>query len=305
MSTVLVTGATGFVGSHLLRHLVRRGQTVHALVRPDHDPTRLADLVGAYTPVVADLRDGTAVAAAVRAAAPARVFHLAAAAMHAGRSPDAAELVTTNLGGTVALMDACRDLGLDAFVNVGDAFEYGPGTGQFAESTVCRPTSLDGITKLAASQYGAALAASCGLPVVNVRPFSIVGRHDDPRRLVPRLVATARDGGALALSDRRIPRDFVAVADVIDLLGRVADQAERLRGRVFNCGSGVTTTLGELVTAVERVTGAPIHAEWGAFPIADHDLAHPVADPTAAATELGWRAVTPLDQMILDLWDGP
>jgi nucleoside-diphosphate-sugar epimerase len=304
MSTVLVTGATGFVGSHLLRDVVRRGHAVHALVRPDSDLARLADLAGAYTPVVADLRDGAAVAAAVRAVAPGRVFHLAAAAMHAGRSPDPAELVTTNLGGTVALLDACRDLDLDAFVNVGDAFEYGPGNGPFAETTVCHPTSLDGITKLAASQYGAALAASSGLPVVNVRPFSIVGRHDDPRRLVPRLVATARDGGPLALSDRRIPRDFVAVADVIDLLGRAADQADRLRGRVFNCGSGVTTTLGELVTTVERVTGAPIHAEWGAFPVAEHDLAHPVADPSAAADELGWRAVTSLDAMILDLWSG-
>jgi nucleoside-diphosphate-sugar epimerase len=231
------------------------------------------------------------------------VFHLAAAAMHAGRSPDAADLVTVNLGGTVALLDACRDLDLDAFVNVGDAFEYGPGTGRFSESVACRPTSLDGITKLAASQYGAALAATAGLPVVNVRPFSIVGRQDDPRRLVPRLVATARAGSPLALSDRRIPRDFVAVGDVVDLLGRAADQADRVRGRVFNCGSGVTTTLGDLVAAVERVTGEPIDAEWGAFPIADHDLAHPVADPTAAAAELGWRAVTSLDEMLRDLWD--
>ncbi|MDQ1431925.1 MAG: UDP-glucose 4-epimerase [Actinomycetota bacterium] len=304
MSTVLVTGATGFVGSHLLRDLVRRGHTVHALVRPDRDPARLADLAGAYTPVIADLRDAAAVGTLVRALAPSRVFHLAAATMHAGRSPGSADLVTTNLGGTVALLDACRDLDLDAFVNVGDAFEYGPGAGPIAESAVCRPTSLDGITKLAASQYGAALAASCGLPVVNVRPFSIVGRHDDPRRLVPRLVSTAREGTPVALSDPRIPRDFVAVADVVDLLGRAAEHATRLPGRVFNCGSGATTTLGELVTAVECVTGAPIRAEWGAFPVAEHDLAHPVADPTAAADELGWRAVTSLDEMILDLWDG-
>jgi nucleoside-diphosphate-sugar epimerase len=140
----------------------------------------------------------------VHSVAPERVFHLGAAAMHAGRSPDAAELVATNLGGTVTLLDACRELSVEAFVNVGDAFEYGPGSGALSEATPCRPTSLDGITKLAASLYGTALARTAGLPVVSVRPFSIVGRDDDPRRLVPRLVATARSGERIALSDPRV-----------------------------------------------------------------------------------------------------
>ncbi len=195
---------------------------MHVLARAGSEADRLADLAGRCTIVVADLREPDAVAAAVREVRPSVVFHLAAAAMHAGKSPGTDELVTTNLRGTVALMDVCRDLALDAFVNVGDAFEYGPGTGAFAEDRPCQPTSFDGITKLAATIYGRALAET-GMPVVNVRPFSIVGRGDDPRRLVPRLVETARVGSPLALSDRRIPRDFVAVADVVELLGIAAD----------------------------------------------------------------------------------
>ena len=302
MTTTLVTGATGFVGSHLVRALVRRGDTVHALVRPDSETARLADLVGTFSPVVADLRDHAAVTSAARSIAPDRVFHLAAAAMHGGRSPASPELVATNLGGTVALLEACVDLGIDAFVNVGDAFEYGPGTGAFSERVPCRPTSLDGITKLAATQFGTALAETTGLPVVTVRPFSIVGPDDDARRLIPRLVATARAHGTVALSDRRIPRDFVAVADVVDLLGVAAENAERVRGRVFNCGSGIATTLGDLVAVVERVTGAPVRAEWGAYPVAEHDLAHPVADATSATDELGWRATISVDEMIEELW---
>ena len=305
MSTVLVTGATGFVGSHLLRHLVQHGQVVHALVRPGSDPARLADLVGAYSPAVADLRDRDAVTRVVRAVEPDRVFHLAAAAMHAGHSPASDELVITNLGGTVALMESCRDLQIDAFVNVGDAFEYGPGRGALAETAPCRPASLDGITKLAASLYGTALAESSGFPVVNIRPFSIVGRRDDPRRLIPRLIAAARDGSSVQLSDRRVQRDYVAVADVVDLLVSAAEHAARVRGRVFNCGSGISTTLGDLVATVERVTDRVVDAEWGRFPVADHDLEHPVADPLAAATDLGWRAKTSLEAMLLDLWLEP
>jgi nucleoside-diphosphate-sugar epimerase len=303
VTTVLVTGGTGFVGSHVVRDQVGRGADVHVLVRPGADEGRLADLGGAYTRAVGDLRDTDAVATLVRDVAPDRVLHLAAAAMHAGRSPAADELVATNLGGTVGLLDACTRQGVDAFVNVGDAFEYGPGTGALAESTPCRPTSLDGITKLAASLYASAVAGSTGLPVVTIRPFSIVGRDDDPRRLVPRLVDAAHRGVPLELSDRRVVRDFVAVADVVDLLARAADRAADVAGRVFNCGRGAAVTLGEVVTTVEAVAGCAIDAEWGAFPVAEHDLDHPVADPYAAAEALGWHPATSLDAMIADLWD--
>jgi UDP-glucose 4-epimerase len=301
VTTVLVTGATGFVGSHVVRDQVEHGFAVHALVRPGSDERRLADLAGEYSTVVADLRDRDEVFSAVRTVAPDRVLHLGAAAMHAGRSPDATELVTTNLTGTVSLLDACRDEGVDAFVNVGDAFEYGPGTGALAEDAPCRPSSLDGITKLAANHY-AAVAADGGLPVVSVRPFSIVGRDDDPRRLVPRLLGTARTGGRMPLSDRRVVRDFVAVADVVDLLTRAAGAARRLRGRTFNCGRGEATSLGEVVTTVEAVSGRALDAEWGAFPVAEHDLDHPFADIRAAAAALDWCPTTSLAEMVEQLW---
>jgi nucleoside-diphosphate-sugar epimerase len=302
MTTVLVSGATGFVGSHVVRSQVCLGAEVHALVRPGADQWRLADLTESYSLVVADLRDPDVLTAAVRSLAPDRVFHLGAATMHAGQSARPRELIDTNLVGTVTLLNACRNLDIEAFVNVGDAFEYGPGSGAVDENTPCRPTSLDGITKLAATQYAAALATADGLPVVTIRPFSIIGRDDDPRRLVPRLVASARTGEQIALSDRGVTRDFVAVADVIELLCLAADQAGRMRGSAFNCGSGVATTLGELVATVEKVSGRLLDAEWGVFPVTEHDLDHPVANPGAAGRLLGWRPTMSLEAMIEDLW---
>ena len=300
--TVLVTGATGFVGAHLVRHLVGLDNDVHLLCRPGSDTTRLADLQEAVTMHLADIREPDLVGAVVTAAEPDRVFHLAAATTHGGQPPTADDQVTTNLRGTVALMDACRDRTLDAFVNIGDALEYGPGNGPIAETAMCRPTSLDGITKLAATLYGSALAGSAGLPIVTVRPFSIVGVDDNPRRLVPRLVDSARAGAPMALSDRRIMRDFVWVHDAIDLFLRAADRATELPGQVLNCGSGVATTLEELVAAVERVAGVTVDAGWGAFPVAPHDLEHTVADITMATRALGWRPTTSLDEIVEHLW---
>jgi len=81
-----------------------------------------------------------------------------------------------------------------------------------------------------------------------------------------------------------------------------ADHAAVLRGAVLNCGSGVATTLSELVETVERVAEVTVEADWGAFPLAAHDLEHPVADITAARHALRWQPSTSLDEMIEQIW---
>jgi UDP-glucose 4-epimerase len=303
VSTVLVTGATGFVGSHLVTHLAGLGHDVHVLCRPDSDSTRLAEVRDSIAPHVADLREPETVRSAVSAVQPTHVFHLAAAAMHAGHSPGSDEQVATNLRGTVVLMEACRELDIDAFVNIGDALEYGPWDGPVAETAPCRPTTVDGITKLAATLYGRSLAQKSGMPIVTIRPFSMVGAADHPRRLVPCLVEAARTCAPVALSDPHIVRDFVSVGDAIAMFVLASERAGELRGEILNCGSGQATTLGELVKTVERTTGATIDARWGAFPVAPHDLRHPIADVTGATEALGWRTTTALNEMIEALWE--
>lgn len=301
----LVTGATGFVGAHVARASVRAGDDTHVLCRSDApaDMHRLDDLRSAITTHVGDLQDPARVRAVVEDVRPTRVVHLAAATMHAGVAPDAATQVAVNLFGTATLMDAAAEAGVGAFVNIGDAFEYGPGDGPVSEDAPPCPQSADGITKLGATLYGQALARDHGLPVVTLRLFSVVGTGDDPRRLVPLLVRRVASGEPIALSDRRVVRDFVAVGDVVDLVGRVAADARTLAGQVLNCGSGRATTLGDLVDTLTIVAGRPITAEWGRFPVAEHDLRHPIADVRAAAEGVGWVPSTDLATMLRDLLD--
>jgi nucleoside-diphosphate-sugar epimerase len=300
--TVLVTGATGFVGSHVVRRCVDDGNDVHVLCRVGADTTRLADVRGRITVHDGDVCEAGEVRALVDRVQPQRVYHLAAATMHGGRAPSTDEQLRTNLGGTITLMDACAAARVEAFVNVGDAFEYGPRSGPAAEDTPCRPVSVDGMTKYAATLYGQALAASHGVPVITVRAFSIVGPADDPRRLVPRLVDAARTRGRLALSDHRIVRDFVWVDDVVELLVRAADRAVPMRGTVVNCGSGMATSLGDLVDVVERVSGTRDVADWNAYPVAAHDLEHPIADVRLARSRFGWNPSIAFREMIERLW---
>jgi nucleoside-diphosphate-sugar epimerase len=292
----LVTGATGFVGSHLTRRLVREGLEVHVLRRERSDFWRMQDVLPRVASHVADLRDPEALRAAVTAARPDYVFHLAAATVVAGATDAASDLIGINLLGSVNLIEACEAAGYRGLVTTGDSFEYAPSAGRLSERAACHPTALHGITKLAATLHAQALARERARPIVTLRLFSTYGPGDHPRRLVPRIVAGALAGTDLPLSRPDIARDWVYVDDVVDLYLEAASRAKDLAGGVFNAGSGVLGSLADVVALILRLTGSRAEARWGTFEAPPHDD-HPwVADPTLTFSRFAWRPRVSLEE---------
>lgn len=292
----LVTGATGFVGSHLTRRLVHEGLEVHVLRRERSDFWRMRDVLPAVQTHVADVRDAAALRTAITAARPEWVFHLAAATVVAGASGAARELIDVNLLGSANLLDACRDIGLRGLVTTGDSFEYTPSMGRLSEDSACHPGALHGITKLAATLCAGALARERGLPIVTLRLFSTYGPADHPRRVVPRIISGALAGTELLLSRPEIARDWVYVGDVVDLYLEAAGSAASRAGGVFNAGSGVPGSLGDLTALILRLTGSTATARWGAFPAPPHDD-HPwIADPSLTFSHFAWRPKVSLEE---------
>lgn len=296
MKKALITGATGFIGSHLVRRLVHQDVEIHVLCRSQSRFDRLADLRGRFAPHVTSLADRSGLRRLVRRLQPDYVVHLGAATMHGGVSPSTDALVRTTLLGTINLIDACDDVDYSCLVNTGDAFEYGPGRRAAKESARCRPTTIDGITKLAATLYAQRAARARNKPIVTVRPFSVYGPRDDVRRLVPRVIAGARSGTPLSLSRPRIARDFLYVNDLMDLYLKVLRHGPQLGGTVLNAGSGRMTTIAEIVDAVLKFTRSTSEVRWGSYPSAAHDAQHLVADITRARRLVGWRPRTSIDK---------
>ncbi len=292
----LVAGATGFIGSHIVRRLVAEGFEVHILCREKSNFWRLEDVLPRVRKHVAPLEDAKLLGEVVRAIRPDHVFNFAAATVVAGAAASPEELISVNLLGTVNLIAACEGVDYRSLVITGDSFEYSSSHEPLRESDACRPDSLHGITKLAATLHGRSVAATRGRPIVTLRLFSTYGPGDNPRRLVPRVIEGARLGSPLLLSRREISRDWIYVDDVVSLYLEAARRAAELGGGVFNAGSGVRTDLGEIVEMILRLTGSQAEARWGVFQAPPHDDYPWIADMRHTLGSFAWRPTVLLEE---------
>jgi len=290
---VLVTGAAGFVGAALARRLLADGHDATLLLSPEGDDWRIAELRDDARVLAVDLRDAEAVAGAMRAATPEWVFHLAAHGAYSWQR-SLGRMIETNVAGTANVVEAALDAGAEAVVNAGSSSEYGLQDHAPGERELPEPNSAYAVTKAAATLYCGWAARSRRAAVTTLRLYSAYGPWEDPRRLVPTLVACGLEGRLPPLADPAIARDFVFVEDVLEAFLLAAEGARAGEGAVYNVGSGVQTTLKQLVKTARRALGVSERPAWGAYPARDWDTSVWVADPRRTEAELGWRARTQL-----------
>ncbi len=289
----LVTGAAGFLGANLVRHLSSAGHDVVALARPGETPWRLEEVQTEVQVRELDLRDTTAIERVLAATKPQWVFHLAAHGAYSWQT-DLQTMIGVNVGATATLLTASRAAGVQAFVNAGTSSEYGCKTHAPREDEWLEPNSGYAVTK-AAGTHLTALAAAEGLPAVTLRLYSIYGPWEDPGRLIPALVREARSGRLPPLVGPQTARDFVYVEDCCEALLRAAQRgAVGGPGATLNIGSGDQTRLDELVDVARRALGVTADPEWGTMDQREWDTNVWVSDPHAALELLDWKAATGL-----------
>ena len=262
MRTFLVTGGAGFIGSHLVEALVRRGDRVRVL---DNLSTGfLANLEGIRDQIEflpGDLVDGPTVARAVEGVDT--VFHEAALAS-VPRSVDCPlETHAACVTGTLTLLDAARRAGVRRVVYAGSSSAYGDQPNQSKRETdLPAPISPYGAAKLASEYYLSAFWATYGLQTVTLRYFNVFGPRQDPASpysaVIPLFITALLEGRQpVIFGDGRQSRDFTFVANVVhaNLLAADADDAP---GRVFNAANGRSISLLELLAAMNDLLGTKI-----------------------------------------------
>jgi nucleoside-diphosphate-sugar epimerase len=284
---VLVTGGAGFVGACTVHELLRRGHRVHVLLRPQSNLWRLRSVLERIHVHLADISDAPAVRDIVQKARPRAVVHLATHGAYEHQA-DAAAILQTNILGTYHLLDACAAAGVEVFVSAGSSSEYGFKTHRMQETDRLEPNSIYAVGKAAQTHLCQFVAQRASFGVVVFRLFSVYGPWEEPTRLMPTLLRRARAGFSLEMVAPRVVRDFIYIDDVVDALLRFS-AATKLRGEVINLGTGIETSLQEVVATVQQLVGNHSEVRWGAMPPRSWDSTCWVADVSRAAAMLDWR----------------
>lgn len=263
MRKVLITGADGFIGSHLTEAAVRAGFDVRAFVFYNSFNSWgwldrcAADVKGKFEVFAGDVRDPNGVRTAMKDRDA--VLHLAAmiAIPYSYHSPDT--YVDTNVKGTLNIVQAARDLGISKVVHTSTSEVYG--TARFVPITEDHPLqgqSPYSATKIGADQLAMSFHSSFGTPVSIVRPFNTYGPRQSARAVIPTVITQIASGAkTIKLGDTRPTRDFSYVSDTVAGF-LAAMESERSVGQVINLGSNFEISIRDAAAAIADVMNAKI-----------------------------------------------
>lgn len=305
MGTCVVTGAAGFIGSHLVEELVRAGHSVRALVRYTStgfrgmldrlDPGILAEVEVWY----GDVRDP---AQMERLVADSRVVYHLAALIGIPYSYEAPRsYVDVNVVGTQNVLDAARrwHVGRVAVASTSEVY----GSAQYTpidEGHPLHPQSPYAATKVAADQLALSYQRSFGTPVVVVRPFNTFGPRQSPRAVIPTIIGQLldREDGRIELGALSPRRDFVFAADTARGF-RLAAEADDAVGGVFNLASGRSIAIGDLADRIARLLGAGnVQMETRSERVRppESEVDELLGDASRARDAFGWEPLVSLDE---------
>lgn len=300
---VVVTGADGFIGSHLVERLVAEGARVRAFCLytsrgtlgwlDEIEPSVLAQIDVRR----GDIRDARFVAEAI--AGMEVVFHLAAliAIPYSYTAPES--FVDTNVRGTLNVLEAVRDTGVRRLINTSTSEVYGtPSALPITEDHPLNAQSPYAATKVAADQLALAYQRSFGVPVVILRPFNTYGPRQSARAVLPTMLRQLLAGQSEIRLGRLDPRrDLTYVADTVDAYV-LAAEAPGIDGATIQLGTGRSESVGELFRLACELLGVearPIEEASRVRPDASEVLVLQ-SDPARARALLGWEATTSLEE---------
>jgi nucleoside-diphosphate-sugar epimerase len=277
-----VTGAAGFIGWHFCSRLCAWDVEVHATSRRD-----LPCIAGRQTWWQVDLSDLAAARRVFAAVKPDIVVHLAGST-GAGTDRDLVLPTYHSLAtSTVNVLMQASEFGCRRLILVGSLNEPVPGT----KAPI--PGSPYAAAKWIGSTYGRMFHALYDTPVVNLRPFMAYGPAQAPSKLIPSVVLSLLKGEAPRLSSGRTRGDWIYIDDVIDAFV-AATTTSGIEGQTFDLGTGRLTSIRTVVEKLHEVVGSKTALQFGAIPDRPYEQ-EIVADTTAAADQLGWRATTELE----------
>ncbi len=299
--TVLVSGAGGFIGSHLVEALLSKGAHVRAFVRYTSrgDPGYLnllpAELSEKLEVISGDLRDRSAIYDAVHGCE--LVYHLGALISIPYSYHHPAEVAEVNFMGTLNLLMACRELGAARLVHTSSSEVYGTAR----RALIDEEHPLQGQSPYSASKIGADKLAesfycSYNLPVVTVRPFNTFGPRQSARAVIPTIIMQALVSETIHLGNLDTTRDFTYIDDTVHGF-LLAGSAVGVEGGVFNLGTGIEFRIGDIAQRIALKVGHKVKLKVEPQRVRPEksEVLRLISDNSLARDKLGWEPQVSLD----------
>lgn len=310
---ILITGITGMVGSHLADYVLadHPGVAVHGLVRWRSPLDNIRGILDRVTLHQGDLRDLNSLIELMRAVRPERIFHLAAQSYVDQSFKAPADTLSTNIVGTVNLMDAVRITGLDPVIHICSSSEvYGQVTAEevpIRESNPLRPASPYAVSKVGEDMVAYQYFQSYGLKLIRTRMFT----HTGPRRgpvfaesSFAKQIAEIEAGlktGPVKVGNLNSIRTISDVRDAVQAYWLLLEKCTP--GEVYNIGGTETMTIGELLESLKSMATRPITHEVDPARLRPSDVTLQIPDISKFQAATGWKPTISARQTLQDLLD--
>lgn len=306
----LITGITGFAGSHLAQHLLGQADTqVVGLASPRSDGAPLPPWAERVELLRANLTDPAAVVRALEAAHPDAIYHLAAQASVPRAWSDPAATLTNNIAAQANLLQALVTLKLDPYILiVGSADEYGRVTPKdlpVHEDAPLRPVNPYAVSKVAQDYLGLQYYLSHGLHIVRVRPFNHIGPGQRTGFVAPDFaqqiarIEAGQQEPVLRVGNLAAQRDFTDVRDIVR--GYALALAKGQAGQVYNLGSSQAHAIQEILDRLLSQSSTPIRVEPDPARMRPSDVPLIVSDCRRIRRDTGWEPRIPLQTSLQDV----
>ncbi len=306
----LITGITGFVGSHLAEHLIARGDEVYGTVRWRSRLDNITHIKDKIKLIETDIRDSYSIEKTIKAVEPDVIFHLAAQSFVHSSFNAPQETLSTNIIGTVNLLEAVRSLKASPVVQIaGSSEEYGlvkPNETPIKENNPLRPLSPYGVSKVAEDMLAYQYHKSYGLKTVITRAFN----HEGPRRgdvfstsNFAKQIAEIEKGKepVIHVGNLNASRDFTDVRDVVRAYVLATEKCDY--GEAYNICSGKTWKIHDMLNLLLSMSQKKIEIKQDPARMRPSDVEVLLGDSTKFRQKTGWKPEIPFETTMKDLLD--